>query len=66
MTHAAPPPLAIPSAHDRRRIAAAAAVDTATVLRAYRSDPVRSTVASRIVEAALTLGLPAPRIVVAP
>ena len=52
--------------HDRVRIAAAACVTPDTVLRAYRSEPVRSTVAARIVEAARTLGLPAPEIVVAP
>jgi DNA-binding LacI/PurR family transcriptional regulator len=52
--------------HDRVRIAAAACVTPDTVLRAYRSEPVRSTVAARIIEAARSLGLPAPAIVVAP
>jgi DNA-binding LacI/PurR family transcriptional regulator len=48
------------------RIAALACVTPETVARAYRSDPVRSTVAARIVDAARKLELPEPRIVVAP
>lgn len=37
--------------HDRRRIAVAAAVDTRTVERWLRGDPIRSTVAARIAQA---------------
>jgi DNA-binding LacI/PurR family transcriptional regulator len=54
------------TAHDRRRIAVAALVSPRTVERAYRGDPIRSMVATRILHAARTLGLPAPRVVVAP
>jgi hypothetical protein len=67
MTQVTPQPVAIPipTAHDRRRIAVIAYVGERTVQRAYRSDPVRSTVAARIIEAARTLGLPLPRVVIA-
>jgi hypothetical protein len=50
----------MPTAHDRIRIAATAAVDPRTVLDAYKGKPIRSTCAARIDAAARILGLPLP------
>jgi hypothetical protein len=54
-----------PSAHQRLQIAALAAVHPRTVERCYRSLPVRSTVAARVLAAADQLHLTPPRIVLA-
>jgi DNA-binding LacI/PurR family transcriptional regulator len=62
MTFASP---AVPSPHDRRRIAVIAGVTDQTVARVYRGDRVRSTVAARVVAAARNLGLPVPTPVLA-
>jgi hypothetical protein len=48
------------SAHDRRRVAVAAAVDPRTVARVYRGDAVRPSCAARIADAACFLGFPPP------
>ena len=57
---------ATPTAHDRRRLAVEAGVHPRSVDRAYQGLPIRSTSATRIVEAARALGLPAPLPVIAP
>lgn len=54
-----------PGAHQRLQIASIAAVHPRTVDRCYRSLPVRSTVAARVLAAAQQLGYPAPQIVIA-
>lgn len=57
--------LPMPNAHQRLQIAAIARVDPRTVVKCYRSKPVRSTVAAAVVDAARALQLPEPQIVVA-
>lgn len=54
-----------PTAHQRLQIASLAAVHPRTVDRCYRSLPVRSTVAARVLAAADQLQLAAPKIVLA-
>lgn len=54
-----------PSAHQRLQIASVAAVHPRTVDRCYRSLPVRSTVAARVLMAAVHLKLQEPQIVIA-
>lgn len=56
---------AVPNSLDRIRLSAESLVNPKTVLRCYKSLPVRSSVAVRIVRAARKLGLPEPRFVVA-
>jgi hypothetical protein len=55
----------MPNPHQRLLIAAKACVHPRTVERCYRSEPVRSTVAARITEAARELQLPEPSVVLA-
>lgn len=55
----------IPDAHQRLQIAVQASVHPKTVLKCYRSEPVRSTVAARVRAAAELLRFPAPQIVIA-
>lgn len=54
-----------PTAHQRLQIASLAAVHPRTVDRCYRSLPVRSTIAARVLAAAAQLHLSEPQIVIA-
>ncbi len=56
----------MPNAHQRLQIAVHACVHPRTVLKCYRSQPVRSSIAARVVAAARTLQFAEPEIVVAP
>lgn len=51
--------------HDTLRIAVEACVHPRTVTRAYRGQPIRSTTAARIKQAAAKLGFAVPQIVLA-
>lgn len=55
----------MPNAHQRLQIAVHASVHPRTVLKCYRSEPVRSTVAARVTAAARSLQFPEPEIVIA-
>lgn len=55
----------VPDAHQRLQIAVHAGVSPKTVLKAYKSKPVRSNIAARVRAAARYLSLPEPEIVIA-
>jgi hypothetical protein len=55
----------LPTAYQRLQIAVHAGVNPRTVLKAYRSEPIRSTVAARVRAACNLLQLPEPPIVIA-
>ena len=60
-----PPTVTRLSAHNVMRIAVYGFTHPRTVRRAYRGDPVRSTTAARIIDAAQKLGLPEPNVTIA-
>lgn len=55
----------MPDAHQRLQIAVQASVHPRTVLKCYRSQPVRSNIAARVRAAAELLRFPEPQIVIA-
>jgi hypothetical protein len=55
----------MPNTHQRLQIAVHACVHPRTVLKCYRSKPVRSGVAARVCAAARALLFPEPEIVIA-
>ena len=55
----------MPTAHQRLQLSVASLVHPKTILKCYRSQPVRETVALRVCKAARDLGIPEPACVIA-
>ncbi len=55
----------LPTAHQRLQLSVKSLVHPKTILRCYRAQPVRETIAIRVCSAARELGIPEPACVIA-